>query len=232
MSWPLGRGKNRGGRDPPPSKRIHSIAMLIGVPYPASAGRILPAPPTAPRTHPRPPTVTLNASEGSAEGANRRSPPLPGGLGDSVPQVLPPPGTAVPGAVSAGVDRGRPPPVRLPPGWVIPAPRLATRTSPSATDVNPKRERRGSGGANRRSPPPKYCPHPARQCRVPLPRGLIGGGAPYPALARRHLPGAGPTNPLPTVPFRAETRSERAVWRSARVRDPCRSCRLAFRSGP
>jgi len=47
MSWPLGRGKNRGGRVPPPSKRIHSIAMLIGAPLSASdrngcSGRYLP----------------------------------------------------------------------------------------------------------------------------------------------------------------------------------------------
>ncbi len=34
------------------------------------------------------------------------------------------------------------------------------------------------------------------------------------------------------VPLGSVTRAVRAVWRSARVRDPCRSCRLAFRTGP
>ncbi len=47
MSSPLGRGKNRGGRVPPPSKRIHSIAMLICAPLSAFAGMTIPAPPTA-----------------------------------------------------------------------------------------------------------------------------------------------------------------------------------------
>ena len=46
-SWPLGRGKNRGGRVPPPSKSIRSTAMLIRAPFSASAGMIIPAPPTA-----------------------------------------------------------------------------------------------------------------------------------------------------------------------------------------
>ncbi len=32
LSWAVGRGENRGGRDPPPSKLIHRNAMLICAP--------------------------------------------------------------------------------------------------------------------------------------------------------------------------------------------------------
>ena len=135
-------------------------------------------------THPRPPSGTPNASEGSAEGADRRQTPLPGGAGDSVPPQRLSPGTHVPGTVPAGVDRGRQPPVRLPPGW-----------------------------QSRRHPPPSSLAAPRGPTPQPLPRRLRVPQAPVRGAVGRWTDSISPTF-SPTRHASARRRSPRVPPRT------------------
>jgi len=156
--------------------------LCIGAPRTSRPEGIFPAPPVALRTHPRPPTATLNASEGSAEGANRRSPPLPGGTGGGAP-------------------------CRPSAGMTIPAPPTAPRTHPRPPTATPNASEGGPGGERGACPErservPRPHPHPERECRAPNRYGKSQRApAPIPFPPRTCIPGGKPARSAsPSIP--------------------------------
>ncbi len=171
------------GRVPPPSKRIHSTAMLICAPLSGFRRDGNPVATYRPDPLLPPETPTLQSlSIPRQSGTDPR-----GALGGSgrAPHKPGPPGMAMPGAVSLWGFKGGTAPYPASAGMTIPAPPTPPIPCPArnahvAVTVNTPPVRHGPAGGigERRRGPPTNRARPAWQCRVPFPCGGSKGAAP------------------------------------------------------